>query len=654
VSGLKDWFATLIAKSPERRTRIQIPAANVLLDNKPATVAAAEDNYIRLWLVEMFLENNEYWFKTYYPLVYSMVALRYADAVVELANVSGKNALAIEQVDLGRTIASHYPLTPLLPFRGGDMAVDCGLVSMAASNAIQSFAGVVSDFAGKLAQPQAAAAVALASSIASGVQSLLGAGDAVPQLYFHDTLGGGAPLQAGFLFLSTAPQGTYRAEDLFVTPDGLRTGTRDNLVALDAQDYLLIEIAVTDHRDDFRQFTAIRDPFEAALEAKLDGEPEKADLLRRQALRAAARSADLTATDRKVVSEAIRAGFDNDGWLARRATEGAGSSSVSPFERAIARVDRAAAKRLPDPADLPDGGGGAKDVRSVSKPATESVVAPLREVATPTSQDAVSQKTASKRRLVTGYSSTPLLPANTGPFESVIGVDERTQILDTDDAPWRMICALDITAPWGNFIGTGWFVGPRTIITAGHCVFDPNQMGGWASKIVVSPGRVGPDLEHGSFTCTRFSTTDKWRTAQDPDFDMAAIHIEAGDAWPAAKGWFGIASLPDEKLLSAMVNVSGYPGDRGNGTEQWWARNRVRAVTPRRIFYDVDTMGGQSGAPAYIVANPGAPPVVVGIHAYGIGGTPADIKMELNSAPRIIPEVADLIKGWIAADGGLP
>lgn len=255
-------------------------------------------------------------------------------------------------------------------------------------------------------------------------------------------------------------------------------------------------------------------------------------------------------------------------------------------------------------------------------------------------------------RLAIGGSDTPLKRKSA--LESIIGAtDERTRIQPTTDAPWRMICALEIDGPWGGFVGTGWLVGPRTIITAGHCVFDANQMGGWARSITVTPGRNGTDKPFGSFVATRFSTTDRWQQAQDADFDMAAIHVEPANALPASHGWFAVGSFPNEALMNQFVNVSGYPSDKASGAEQWWARNRIKAATPRRIFYDVDTMGGQSGAPAYIVPAAGAAPVVVGIHAYGVGGTSAEMKADLNSAPRLIPEVVEIIDGWRKADGGV-
>ena len=260
---------------------------------------------------------------------------------------------------------------------------------------------------------------------------------------------------------------------------------------------------------------------------------------------------------------------------------------------------------------------------------------------------AIGSDKAPGRPLAVGKSKRALGKATGGvALESIIGADERTRILDTDGAPWRMVCALEIEGPWGNFTGTGWFAGPRTVITAGHLVHDAAQMGGWATRITVTPGRDQTDKPFGTLVSTAFSSTDKWVEAQNPDFDFAAIHLDAADAVDAGRGWFAIGAYADAELLEALVNISGYPLDRGSGTEQWWARNRIKAVTARRIFYDVDTMGGQSGAPAYIVPQAGAAPVVVGIHAYG----DEEGNAGLNSAPRVIPEVAEQIAAWVARD----
>lgn len=236
-----------------------------------------------------------------------------------------------------------------------------------------------------------------------------------------------------------------------------------------------------------------------------------------------------------------------------------------------------------------------------------------------------------------------------GRFESLIGDDERVRIFDTASDPWRMICSLEIRGTNGSsFVGTGFFVGPRTLLTAGHCVHDA-AMGGWADEIVIYPGRNGTQELFARLRSKVFSTTDRWGNQRDPDFDYAAIHLgPEAEAVTKRTGWFSTAVMSDAGLVQQRINVSGYPGDKGKtnpqGSEQWFHAKQVVTVSPLRVFYDVDTMPGQSGAPAWLESPNG--PRVVGVHAYGTGATMPGVFA--NSAPRITQPVLDVIKGWIA------
>lgn len=294
-----------------------------------------------------------------------------------------------------------------------------------------------------------------------------------------------------------------------------------------------------------------------------------------------------------------------------------------------------------------------KSVESPRRKITESeeaLGAQAREVLPGTpgsgSQDA---SRAARQFLVTGATTTPLRQRRSV-VESILNdADRRKQILETELAPWRMICSLGIqTKNNAHYVGTGWFVGPRTLITAGHCVYDPVELGGWAKQITVMPGRNGETvLPFDKIVSAKFSTTDRWLDAQDPNYDYAAIHLDQDLG--STVGTFGIAVLPDADLTGRMVNVCGYPVEPGNGQFQYFHANRVNALTPRRLFYDVDTMGGQSGCPVwvYLDDDPDATnPIVVAIHAYGVGGTPSDLSVVANSGPRILPEVLEVIKGW--------
>lgn len=235
-------------------------------------------------------------------------------------------------------------------------------------------------------------------------------------------------------------------------------------------------------------------------------------------------------------------------------------------------------------------------------------------------------------------------------IESVIGADQRVRIFETEQAPWRMICALQMRGPDGvsSAVGTGWFVGPRTIITAGHCVFHKGFFGGWASDIEISPGRDGADFPFGSIHASRFSSTNKWIESMDPDFDIGCIHLD--EPIGEKTGWFSVASLEDEALKNKIMGVSGYPGDRGAGTEQYFHAERIVGTTNRRVFYSTDTAGGQSGAPVWLHSGLKKPPMIVGIHAYGADQVPGALGKIGNSAPRIIPEVFKQIAVWIDQD----
>jgi V8-like Glu-specific endopeptidase len=244
------------------------------------------------------------------------------------------------------------------------------------------------------------------------------------------------------------------------------------------------------------------------------------------------------------------------------------------------------------------------------------------------------------------------------PFETVINRDERVRILDTDLAPWRMICALRMRGGNGaGAIGTGWFIGPRTVITAGHCVFSNFFFGGWASAIEVIPGLLGNgdsagNRPYGSVTGTRLSAVDRWVQNEDPDFDIGCIHLDQDKG--SEVGWFAVGALPAEELVNYLANVAGYPADRGAGSELYHDKNRVLRVSERRLFYETDTYGGQSGAPVWIHESDISPPLAVGIHAYGVGGTPADFGITANSAPRINLQVLVTMEEWVEQDGGWP
>ncbi len=227
--------------------------------------------------------------------------------------------------------------------------------------------------------------------------------------------------------------------------------------------------------------------------------------------------------------------------------------------------------------------------------------------------------------------------------ETVIGTDDRVRITPAKNYPWAVHAALRITARDGSgWIGTAFFVSPRVLVTAGHCVFihaTGSPRHGWVRSIDVMPGRDGVDLPFGSVRSARFASVRGWTQNRDDEYDYGVIVLDT--PLGSTTGWLGFGAFSDATLTSSFGNLSGYPGDRGGGTEQWYMARRIDSVAARKVYYDIDTFGGQSGSAVYRIS--GGNRYAVGIHAYGVGARP------LNSATRITRPVFDNLQAWKAA-----
>jgi V8-like Glu-specific endopeptidase len=90
-------------------------------------------------------------------------------------------------------------------------------------------------------------------------------------------------------------------------------------------------------------------------------------------------------------------------------------------------------------------------------------------------------------------------------------------------------------------------------------------------------------------------------------------------------------------LLACTGNIAGYPGDKPDGT-LWYAYRRIASVNSRKVYYDIDTYGGQSGSAVYRIINGSR--YGIAIHAYGGAVN--------NSGTRIVTPVYNNMVAWKA------
>jgi glutamyl endopeptidase len=194
--------------------------------------------------------------------------------------------------------------------------------------------------------------------------------------------------------------------------------------------------------------------------------------------------------------------------------------------------------------------------------------------------------------------------------ETVCGNDDRA-LVNPQTTPFRYICSLIITAANGSrYIGSGYFISQRCVITSGHCVFLGASNGGWATSIQVIPGRDGGNAPFGSQVSSNFRSVAGWTNQGNSDFDHGAVILPDNTLFNRIGGYFGYSELSG----STILNNSGYPGDKPSGT-QWFNAGGISSVTDYKLEYMIDTAGGQSGSPVFI--NMTGNRSVVGVHGYG-------------------------------------
>jgi glutamyl endopeptidase len=221
--------------------------------------------------------------------------------------------------------------------------------------------------------------------------------------------------------------------------------------------------------------------------------------------------------------------------------------------------------------------------------------------------------------------------------ESVIGADGRTKVNTTTNYPYRANAFLKVTFNGDSGTCTGFFIGPRTLATAGHCVYD--QSLGWATSIQVFPGRNGSNSPYGNAYACYLWSVEGWVDDGSSNYDYGAIILPSSKALGNTVGWYGFFYTTNGASLDEdIVRIYGYPGDKTYAT-QWGMQGRIKRVYTRKLHHNLDTAGGQSGSAVYETRTNG--PYANSIHTSGVYGS-----SPYNRSTRIVKGVFNNLKNW--------
>jgi hypothetical protein len=321
--ALLDFVTQLFQRDAQQLEHIELLNDHCFPATDDIASVAAGDSYFRLWVVQIFLRRDREWFKSWYPVVQSVTSFRFGSSQnpVDLAQVAGPDHLSsVDPAHLDRVVQLDFPLTPLVPFNGGTVQIEAGLVAMEiqGSDLLQRFLSVMGSFASLVAVPQLSSALTIAGTVSKGVETLMGVGSNHMALGYQQTFtsaggGGSNSLRATTIALINTTSGTHIREHLWAKESMLCYGPDSKSAQpLTGVDYMLLRLETRKERDDWDALTSISEPFNMAMHAlgqvDANGNPRvaDADIYIQSAAAAALASPDLTTQDRPRVARAIR------------------------------------------------------------------------------------------------------------------------------------------------------------------------------------------------------------------------------------------------------------------------------------------------------------------------------------------------------------
>jgi len=166
--------------------------------------------------------------------------------------------------------------------------------------------------------------------------------------------------------------------------------------------------------------------------------------------------------------------------------------------------------------------------------------------------------------------------------------DDREQVINPmQNFPWSAIARISNGC-------TGTFIGPRHVLTAGHCVYNHTSQHWYSQLDVLRAKDCDPDC--GTVHKWTLAITVKgWAKYGLSAYDYALIVVDRPSPVKMLIGYWKPIPVP----VGIHVNIAGYPADI-SGNCMWRGFCPVTAQDTFKLEHTCDIFGGMSGSPVYM------------------------------------------------------
>ena len=231
-------------------------------------------------------------------------------------------------------------------------------------------------------------------------------------------------------------------------------------------------------------------------------------------------------------------------------------------------------------------------------------------------------------------------------------VDNRTIIADYEAVsyPFNTVGFLEINFPSHKMRGTGFIVGPYTVLTNAHNIYSTN-FGGWYQTIRFSPGQYEKEYPNvikpfSTYSPIRAETNEKYIQYDSKGdrtnsvmYDYAALFFD--------QRFDGITTfIPLEfNYYPDAVSLFGYPGVVRDVETlgMWRSDGAVMVIDDFCLYYDAYSSGGSSGSPVLTYNRESGTYRVVAVHSFAFNSS----KTVISGGPHLNDKNRQIIEQWL-------